>query len=98
MGATTDDILLQVLTAAILLSLLEASLVLVLGIASALVSRIVQLGTVLTAGSILLAFAFAGLVGSSVIRLARPRSSIRSKPCATSMRDFGGGVVCRKLS
>jgi hypothetical protein len=56
-GATTGDILLQVLIEASRSRFWEASLVLVLGDASVLISRVAQLDTVLSAGSILLAFA-----------------------------------------
>jgi putative ABC transport system permease protein len=63
-GATTGDILLQFLIEAVALSLLGGIAGIGLGvIASILISRIAQWSTVLGFSSIVLAFAFSGLVG-----------------------------------
>ena len=63
-GATTGDILLQFLIEAVALSLLGGIAGISVGVmASVLISRIAQWATVLSAGSIILAFAFTALVG-----------------------------------
>jgi putative ABC transport system permease protein len=63
-GATTGDIVLQFLIEAVALSLLGGVAGIGVGvITSILISRLAQWATVLSARSILLAFAFAGIVG-----------------------------------
>jgi len=63
-GATTGDILLQFLIEAVVISLLGGIAGICVGvIASILISRLAQWSTVLSSGSIVLAFAFSGLVG-----------------------------------
>lgn len=63
-GATTSDILLQFLIEALALSLLGGVAGIGVGvITSILISRLAQWATILSAGSILLAFVFAGVVG-----------------------------------
>lgn len=63
-GARTDDILLQFLVEAVAISLLGGMLGIVLGlIVSVIISHVAHWSTVLSIGSIALAFAFSGLVG-----------------------------------
>jgi len=63
-GATTGDILLQFLVEAVAISLLGGMAGIGVGIlTSVIISNIAHWSTVLTSGSILLAFAFSGLVG-----------------------------------
>jgi putative ABC transport system permease protein len=63
-GATTGDILLQFLIEAIAISLVGGIAGIGLGvITSVIISRVAQWSTVVSTGSILLAFAFSGLVG-----------------------------------
>jgi putative ABC transport system permease protein len=63
-GARTGDILMQFLVEAVAISLLGGIAGIGLGvITSILISRVAQWSTVLSAGSILLAFVFSGLVG-----------------------------------
>jgi putative ABC transport system permease protein len=63
-GATTGDILLQFLMEAVAISLVGGIAGIGVGIAtSVIISRVAQWSTVLGAGSIVLAFAFSGLVG-----------------------------------
>ncbi len=63
-GATTSDILLQFLIEAVAISLIGGVAGIGVGvIASLLISRLAQWSTVLGAGSMILAFAFSGLVG-----------------------------------
>ncbi len=63
-GATTGDILLQFLIEAVAISLIGGLAGIGLGVGVAiLISRVAQWATVLSAGSILLAFAFSALVG-----------------------------------
>jgi putative ABC transport system permease protein len=63
-GATTGDILLQFLVEAVAISLVGGMAGIGLGILSSMIiSRIAEWSTVLSTGSIVLAFAFSGLVG-----------------------------------
>jgi putative ABC transport system permease protein len=63
-GASTNDILLQFLIEAVAISLLGGIAGIGVGvITSILISRVAQWSTVLSAGSIILAFAFSGFVG-----------------------------------
>ena len=63
-GATTGDILLQCLVEAVTISLLGGVAGIAVGVlASVIISHIAHWSTVLSAGSITLAFAFSGLVG-----------------------------------
>jgi len=63
-GATTGDILLQFLVEAVAISLLGGIVGIGAGVlTSVIISRIAHWSTVLSAGSIALAFAFSGLVG-----------------------------------
>ena len=63
-GATTGDILLQFLVEAVAISLVGGMAGIGLGIVSSMIiSRIAEWSTVLSTGSIVLAFAFSGLVG-----------------------------------
>ena len=63
-GATTGDILMQFLMEAVAISLVGGIAGIGVGIlSSVIISRVAQWSTVLGAGSILLAFAFSGLVG-----------------------------------
>jgi len=63
-GATTGDILLQFLVEAVAISLVGGLAGIGLGvITSMIISRVAQWSTVLSSGSIVLAFAFSGLVG-----------------------------------
>ena len=63
-GATTGDILLQFLVEAVAISLVGGIAGIGVGvITSMIISRVAQWSTVLSSGSIILAFAFSGLVG-----------------------------------
>ncbi len=63
-GASTGDILLQFLVEAVAISLVGGILGIGVGVVTSLIiSRVAQWSTVLSTGSIVLAFAFSGLVG-----------------------------------
>ena len=63
-GATTGDILLQFLVEAVAISLVGGIAGIGVGVVtSMIISRVAQWSTVLSSGSIILAFAFSGLVG-----------------------------------
>lgn len=63
-GASTGDILLQFLVEAVAISLVGGIIGIGVGvITSTIISRVAQWSTVLSTGSIVLAFTFSGLVG-----------------------------------